>query len=561
MTYEKDIPDFALVPAKQPEERVRIPITQGAVYSPVQVTNIIERSHTTILVEEDLLVPDTRPDLKEILHITGKVRLASRELGPFAKSEDTIPLAGEIDLQTLYIPEKASVCGPAVATTSHISFREQWHTTVSEGSILTLDPQIENIDCMVINERKYRLKIRIGIAVRECRDQKIEIFEGLTSEEIHTLRTTVEMTSIPLRKKDIFTVQENLECKDGMQLPETILMQEISVVENYKQATAEKIVINGFIYINLLCSAPSPAASDSADPEMQTAEHPPACTLHQMQERIEFTQFIPLSQGTQWSGCGITFDGSDLRVKLVTDESESQFLRLEGDIITWAELYRNVEKEIIIDAYHRKKDFVCEFKELECRTLTGTATGECTVREITALEGPHGDVDRILHISGTLSGGESHAEPGKIITEGILHARLLCLGADGCIFPISQELPFRCITAAPYLQGGEIIRHKLYMKDLWAEKINSKQAELNGSILVCTEIMRPSPLRILKNPAFEELQGHSRESKPMVVYIVKETDTLWSIAKRFQSATDSIRQINQLEDSQLQLGQKLLILQ
>ena len=78
MTYEKDIPDFALVPAKQPEERVRIPITQGAVYSPVQVTNIIERSHTTILVEEDLLVPDTRPDLKEILHITGKVRLTSR---------------------------------------------------------------------------------------------------------------------------------------------------------------------------------------------------------------------------------------------------------------------------------------------------------------------------------------------------------------------------------------------------------------------------------------------------------------------------------------------------
>ena len=40
MTYEKDIPDFALVPAKEPEERILIPITQGAVYSPVQVTNI-----------------------------------------------------------------------------------------------------------------------------------------------------------------------------------------------------------------------------------------------------------------------------------------------------------------------------------------------------------------------------------------------------------------------------------------------------------------------------------------------------------------------------------------
>jgi len=206
MTYEKDIPDFALVPAREPEERVRTPIAQGAIYSPVQVTNITERSRTTILLEEDLLVPDTRPDLKEILDISGKVHLSSRELGPFTKGEDSVPLAGEIELQTLYLPEKASVCGPVIATSSRISFREQWHTAVPEGTVLTLDVQIEKIDFMVVNERKYRIKILLAITARECRDLQLEFFEGLANEEIQTLRDTVEMTSIALRKKDIFTM-------------------------------------------------------------------------------------------------------------------------------------------------------------------------------------------------------------------------------------------------------------------------------------------------------------------------------------------------------------------
>src|SRR5699024_6285442 len=109
MSYEKDIPDFALMPAKEPEERVLEPITQGAVYTPVQVTNITEKPKTTITIEEDILVPDTKPDLKEILMIDGKIHLTNREIDSISKSEDYINVSGDIDLQTLYIPEKEEI--------------------------------------------------------------------------------------------------------------------------------------------------------------------------------------------------------------------------------------------------------------------------------------------------------------------------------------------------------------------------------------------------------------------------------------------------------------------
>ena len=106
MTYENDIPDYALVPAREMEERVVVPITKGAVYSPVQITDIREKSKTTITIEEDILVPDTKPDLKEILLIDGKSYLSGREMEEIIKSDDYISLSGEIELQTLYLPEK-----------------------------------------------------------------------------------------------------------------------------------------------------------------------------------------------------------------------------------------------------------------------------------------------------------------------------------------------------------------------------------------------------------------------------------------------------------------------
>ena len=254
MTYENDIPDYALVPAKEMEERVVVPITKGAIYSPVQVTNIREKPKTTITIEEDILVPDTKPDLKDILLIDGKSYLSSREVDQIVKSDDYINLSGEIELQTLYSPERQEGNSPIIPIQTRVSFKDQWHTSVSAGATLILDCSIEKIDYMVINERKYRVKISLAIVAREYIDSKVDIFEGLADEEIQVLKETVEISNIALRKKDNLSIREDILPKDDIR-PENILKQDLSIVENYKQSTGDKVVINGFVYVNILFSA------------------------------------------------------------------------------------------------------------------------------------------------------------------------------------------------------------------------------------------------------------------------------------------------------------------
>ena len=70
--------------------------------------------------------------------------------------------------------------------------------------------------------------------------------------------------------------------------------------------------------------------------------------------------------------------------------------------------------------------------------------------------------------------------------------------------------------------------------------------------------MQPTPFRVLTNPAFEESSA-CNEPMPMVIYVCKQSDTLWHIAKKFKTSMDSIRQTNCMETDTLSTGQKLLI--
>ena len=264
------------------------------------------------------------------------------------------------------------------------------------------------------------------------------------------------------------------------------------------------------------------------------------------------------------SGSNVTFDCSGLRVKLVNNQEDSGVMSLEGDIITYAELYTDIEKEIIVDGYHREKDFVCDFVEEKCRALVGTTSGETSIREIISIDPAYGELEKIVYTSVEIASSLSRSEPGKIITEGDLCVKMICQGriskdAETQIFSLRRQVPFRISAAMPQLKGDEIINEKIHVKDIWCERINGKQIEFNACTVLNAEVMEEKPFKVLVNPAFEESKIKKRQV-PMVVYVTGKDESLWAIAKKFKTTTDTIMQLNHLDDQPLQEGKKLLIL-
>ena len=197
--------------------------------------------------------------------------------------------------------------------------------------------------------------------------------------------------------------------------------------------------------------------------------------------------------------------------------------------------------------------------------MLGSSTSETSLREIISPENDYGEIDKVLYTSVEAASCESLAQQGKIVTEGSLLVCMICRAQktqdDECgrLFSLKQEIPFRATAAMPQIEGGEIVKDCVCLKDFWAEKINGKQIEFNATISVNAEIMREVLFKVPINPAFEQNLTEEGQCR-MVVYVVRDGDSLWSIAKRFKTTMDCLMKINDIEESELRTGNKLLIL-
>lgn len=499
---------------------------------------------------------------KEILMMDGSVRLTSREIAAEESRDETVTISGDISLQVVYIPEGTVDIGGLDAIATRLPFKTDWKLKAMENSLVVFDARVSKADYLIINERKFRVKLTLELTAKEYDDCHVNIFEGLVEDEIEVLKEQAEITDLALRKKDMVSIDEILYPKDNAFIPEVILKQDLTIIENYKQITGEKVVINGFIYVNLLYSgtlASGDMAGGSLTDGEETGEQNDA-QLCQYQGRVEFTEFMPINQSGPWNGSKVTFGEKGISVRVDVDEEDGRVgFRVKGDVETTVELYKNVSKEIVVDGYHREKDFCCKFESRACNTLVGNGMTETSVREIINIPTHVMGVEKVPYCCCSIKNEEARIEQGKGIVEGTLEGKMLCLGEEGSgeIFTLTEEIPFRCAIDIPPARGGEKVESHTYIKDMWADKINSKQIEFNCTVFATAEVMKETELRLMQSPGFTEHQSVGPRHA-MVVSIVQPRDTLWSIAKKYKTTVSDIKELNDIEENP-QAGRKILI--
>jgi len=80
------------------------------------------------------------------------------------------------------------------------------------------------------------------------------------------------------------------------------------------------------------------------------------------------------------------------------------------------------------------------------------------------------------------------------------------------------------------------------------------KATVNGWVRVYDEIKVNVVVDI------EEVEGLSDDQSGMFVYFVKQGDTLWSIAKQYNTTIDNILRFNDLSDGEnLEIGKRIII--
>ena len=245
MTYEKEIPAYAMQPARAP--RV---IPGSAVYHRSHIAIPLERQRVTYQFEEDILVPDIKDDMTEILLMEADCDLLPVEKKLVPETDDLLNFTGTITVQTLYRPDKEA--GLPVAITSKIPYKYQWNLHCTSSAEGYFGCRIKDLEYLIVNERKFRVKITLEFTGCLYEQRELSFFESLEDEPLEMKTEDVSLNCLSARIHEETAIDTKLDLGELKEQPLQILWQHYAITENYRQITSEKIVLNGFVYVDLL---------------------------------------------------------------------------------------------------------------------------------------------------------------------------------------------------------------------------------------------------------------------------------------------------------------------
>jgi LysM repeat protein len=160
------------------------------------------------------------------------------------------------------------------------------------------------------------------------------------------------------------------------------------------------------------------------------------------------------------------------------------------------------------------------------------------------------------------------ASEGKVLIEGGLDLGVMYISEGDSERKLQlatwnktaeNELPLAGILEFPGLQSGTILRTQMTLDSLKVEMIDDHRVKLNGIFKVRVLARTPRALFVMSDCAIVvPVEPSTRPS--MLFYAVQADDTLWKIARRYQTTVDTLVKANQITSpDNLEVGKKLLI--
>ncbi|NLY70346.1 MAG: DUF3794 domain-containing protein [Clostridiales bacterium] len=527
--------------AKAPSLKI-MPAGDDMISSTLHYTEFRRLPETIIHVEEDVLVPDVKPDLERILCVESKCKLSERDILIGSTGTQSVRVAGDLTVQILY--SSVNDDEKIISIETRLPFREDCHISVQPNSNLYLTPTIIELDHDKINERKFRIRASIKLDPREYRAKEASILTGFKNDEVEILEDTIRLTDVAFRKTESIQIEEDLKLKEGASDIDKILCYNVNIVEDHKQIDSEKAVISANVFCNIMYQGEKP---------------------EYYQGKTEFTQFIKLDEGNIFNrpltGGRATFQVTDISILPKKDENgDSRLFALNMDVDTSIEYYRELEEPVVKDLYHYTKEVNYDAEALDYMDFCGNSASEATVREIVNIPDRYGTDSKVVYLSGSPIIRKETAEQGKCIVEGVIPVKLVCVSGD-IPFSLHEELEFRASMDIPGCRFGMVTDSEAVLKELWYDQINSRQIEVNAIVEVASNVFGKGKHELIQNVSFIETDEDLEDKPSIVVYISKEGDDSWKIAKKYKTSIEQIREVNGLlEDSKIIEGTKLLII-
>lgn len=496
------------------------------------------RTFDQFYLDEDINVPDAKEDVGIIVQGQAIVKVEDVRL-----VENYLRVAGKLYYQILYITDTAEP-RPAVLEGT-LPFEEMVYVDSSGQEQFYIENTRTEFTATLVHSRKMSVRAMVEMEIgREVLTDGETTVDIESSIPVYKKMRQIALLGLHTTKKDTYRIKEEITLPGTKESVGQMLVTDVKSRRLEIRMQQDELILQGEILLFCMYL--------SEDGKTDWVE-----------------QSIPYSGRI---ACGGVEEGmyyhvqpslSDSLIDVRLDEDgEMRVLGVEATLGLKMNIYKEENIELLEDMYSLEQDCHFETRGAVYEELLIQNHSKCKISERLSLPELGDDVLQICHSDGMIQIDHTQVEEGGVRLEGILHLSFLYLRAnDAQPFGSWQGMvPFSWLLECQGITEDDRCDISRHVEQLSVNLAGNEAVEIKAVLAFDTLVRRPITMQVITRVEFAPVSEEEIARQPGIVgYIVKNGDELWTLAKRYRTTEDGIREMNGLDATQPKEGEKLLI--
>jgi len=503
----------------------------------------VGRESTQLLLEGDIIVPDVKPDMAQVLQTDAKVSITRTE-----PAADRVNFMGKLAVQVLYIakgPEKSVHSMAVIVPIDDFLRMEGVHKDV----YVEAKASIANLDYKMLNDRKisYRAVVNVSLQAEDTTVHDV-VVDIRDIPENQLLKTSISVNRTVENKQDHFTIKEEIQLPSNKPCIREVLEAGVQIANKDVRVQNGRVLVSGELLLTTLYKA---------DAEGSLVEF--------VENEIPFHGSLDVSGARDGMFADAVLAIQEQNVLPRPDaDGEERLLDAEVTVAAAVKVYNTEELQVLEDAYAINQTLDLAKSAIRYPRLICRNRNQFPVKEIVSLDEDCPDILQIFRVQAEAQLDDLKVIEDKLIVEGVIRASILYVAEDDAtpLYAHQVLFPYKQVIEAKGAAAGMDVTIDVSVDHISFNMLSQRETELRFMLAFNAQVMEAREMNVIHDISFQDLSPEWLSNLPsMSVYVVQPGDSLWKIAKKYNTPLDELLELNEIENpDRIYPGQKLLIL-
>ena len=497
----------------------------------ITINEVVYDGYVEQPIECDALLPDYCPDIVKVLKCGVTTHLHST-----TTSGDRLTVEGMAVAHIYYSSEKNQI--------RHVEYKIPFGKSVDLRSaphspVITVLPSVDYVNCRAVNQRRVDVRGAITFTVKVTDQKQEQVISGAEGAGIQLRRDMLPATELVSQNQSPFSVSEELELGYGKSAIGSIIRTDCRVNVQDHKIIAGKIVAKGDFMLHILYQ---PQEDEGA--------------LEVMEYSLPISQIIDCAGVDEQCICMVEMVCASCDVQPKTgDDGEYRTFMLDARIMAMVSAYRHHEIPVASDCFSTKYECKCTHRPVSFMRLSDMIS-ESLIHKVT-LDLPE-NVEKVVDAWCEVDTLNWKHEQNAINASLKLTVSMFAKMENGeCLYfeqqsEMEQILPIQGVCAAIQFEPTADILSSTFNL-VGKEKIDMRCEVLIKGCVHCT--VRQNSIGDI---TVDESSVKVKEQNKLYIYYADEGESVWNIAKRYNTSPGAIWEENAVEEDTL--GKKTMLL-